>query len=326
MKFGIIGLGKMGMALAKHALREGFELVAYNRTISKVEDIVKEGAIGAYTLEEVVQKLEPPRDVKSKDNAARIVWLMVTAGKPIDIVLGTREENKGDKGDGEKQGLVDLLEEGDIVIDAVNSHYRDSIRRGRVLLKKEIQFLDVGTSGGIEGAEKGACFMIGGPEEAFRKCEPIFKALAAPGGYAYFGKAGSGHFVKMVHNGIEYALMQALGEGMNILEKSEFEIDLAKVAKVWNHGSIIQSRLVGWLHKALTEDVGLKNSPAEVGSLGTGRWTVEEALRLGAPTPNIANAVFARYESRDRDSLIYKVVQALRKQFGGHTPDERQDR
>ena len=306
MKIGLIGLGNMGRAIAEHAVEEGIEVVVYNRTTSKAEEFVKKNPNAQFTptLEELVSKLKIPR----------ILWLMVSAGKPVqDILFGNNSPV-----------LSELLEKGDIIINAVNSHYKDSQRDAEKLAKKGIHYLDVGTSGGIEGARTGACFMIGGPEEAYIKIRSLFKALSYEHkGYAYFGPSGSGHLVKMVHNGIEYAMMQSIAEGVNILDKHPLKPDLVKATEVWNQGSIIQSNLVGWLNKALSSNPNLKDTPAEIGSLGTGDWTVKEAMELGVPVPNIANAVFNRYQSRDKESIAYKVVQALRSQFGGHTSTER---
>ncbi|MDP3982610.1 MAG: decarboxylating 6-phosphogluconate dehydrogenase [bacterium] len=301
MKFGLIGLGNMGRALGEHALEEGIEVVAYNRTTSKAEDFVRSnpGVVTAKTLQDLVNNLESPR----------ILWLMVSAGQPLKAIISE---------------LTPLLSKGDIVVNAVNSHYKDSQQDSEKLAKMGIHYLDVGTSGGLEGARSGACFMIGGPEEAFKAVEPLIKALAYEHkGYAYFGPSGSGHLVKMVHNGIEYAMMQSIAEGVNILDKHPLKPDLVKATEVWNQGSIIQSNLVGWLNKALSSDPDLKDTPAEVGSLGTGDWTVQEAMELGVPVPNIANAVFNRYQSRDKESIAYRIVQALRSQFGGHTSTER---
>ena len=316
MKFGLIGLGNMGRAIAEHAVEEGIEVVAYNRTTSKAEDFVRSnpGAVTAKTLQDLVNNLESPR----------ILWLMVSAGKPVqDILFGSSETKPGFKSK-KSPALSELLEKGDIVVNAVNSHYKDSQQDSEKLAKMGIHYLDVGTSGGLEGARTGACFMIGGPEEAYIKIRSLFKALSYEHkGYAYFGPSGSGHLVKMVHNGIEYAMMQSIAEGVNMLDKHPLKPDLVKATKVWNQGSIIQSNLVGWLNKALSSDPDLKDTPAEVGSLGTGDWTVKEAMELGVPVPNIANAVFNRYQSRDKESIAYRIVQALRSQFGGHTPFER---
>jgi len=297
----IIGLGNMGYALAQHAVEEGIELVVYNRTFRKTEEFVKSnpGALAAKTLQDLINKLESPR----------ILWLMVSAGAPLKNVLSE---------------LTPLLTKGDIIINAVNSHYKQSQKDAKELAKLGIHYLDVGTSGGIEGAKTGACFMVGGSKQTYKTVEPILKALSYEHkGYAYFGPSGSGHLVKMVHNGIEYAMMQSIAEGVNILDKHPLKPDLVKATKVWNQGSIIQSNLVGWLNKALSSNPNLKDTPAEIGSLGTGDWTVKEAMELGVPVPNIANAVFARYQSRDPNSLAYKIVQALRNQFGGHSSLER---
>ncbi|MBE3592385.1 MAG: decarboxylating 6-phosphogluconate dehydrogenase [Thermoanaerobacter sp.] len=297
MKVGLIGLGRMGFNLALNIKDHGHEVVAYNRSPEKIKEAEKEGIKGAYTIEDLVKKLE----------RRRIIWLMVPAGDPVDEMI---------------EKLVPLLEEHDIIIDGGNSYYKDTLRRYEMLKEKEIDFVDVGTSGGIEGARHGACTMIGAEDEVFKYIEPLIRDISAENGYLHTGKNGSGHFAKMVHNGIEYGMMQAIGEGFEVLEKSQFDFDLKEVARVWSHGSVIRGWLMELMEKAFEKDPKLSGIKGVMHSSGEGLWTVEEALNLKVPVPVIAQSLFMRYRSEQEDTFAGKVVAALRNEFGGHAVEK----
>ncbi|EGD52503.1 6-phosphogluconate dehydrogenase, decarboxylating [Thermoanaerobacter ethanolicus JW 200] len=297
MKVGLIGLGRMGFNLALNMRDHGHEVVAYNRSPEKIKEAEKEGIKGAYTIEDLVKKLE----------RRRIIWLMVPAGDPVDEMI---------------EKLVPLLEEHDIIIDGGNSYYKDTLRRYEMLKEKEIDFVDVGTSGGIEGARHGACTMIGAENEVFKYIEPLIRDISAENGYLHTGKNGSGHFAKMVHNGIEYGMMQAIGEGFEVLEKSQFDFDLKEVARVWSHGSVIRGWLMELMEKAFEKDPKLSGIKGVMHSSGEGLWTVEEALNLKVPVPVIAQSLFMRYRSEQEDTFAGKVVAALRNEFGGHAVEK----
>ena len=295
MQVAMIGLGRMGMNMAKRLLQGGHEVVAYNRTPSKTEEIVKEGAIGSFSLTELVDKLTAPR----------VVWLMLPAGQPVDDHLDQ---------------LLELLAPGDIVIDGGNTYYKDDIRRAEMLTEKAIKFMDVGVSGGIWGLEVGYCMMMGGEREVFEHLEPIFKTLAPENGYLYCGPTGAGHFVKMVHNGIEYGMMQAYGEGFAIMEGSPYAefLDYSQVAHLWNQGSVIRSWLLELLETAFGKDERLTKIRGYVEDSGEGRWTVQQAVESGVSAPVIALSLFRRFRSREKDAFEDKVLAALRREFGGH--------
>jgi len=297
MKVGLIGLGRMGFNLALNMRDHGHEVVVYNRSPEKIKEAEKEGIKGAYTIEDLVKKLE----------RRRIIWLMVPAGDPVDEMI---------------EKLVPLLEEHDILIDGGNSYYKDTLRRYEMLKEKGIDFVDVGTSGGIEGARHGACTMIGAEDEVFKYIEPLIRDISAENGYLHTGKNGSGHFAKMVHNGIEYGMMQAIGEGFEVLEKSQFDFDLKEVARVWSHGSVIRGWLMELMEKAFEKDPKLSGIKGVMHSSGEGLWTVEEALNLKVPVPVIAQSLFMRYRSEQEDTFAGKVVAALRNEFGGHAVEE----
>ncbi|WP_026583168.1 phosphogluconate dehydrogenase (NAD(+)-dependent, decarboxylating) [Bacillus sp. J33] len=292
MKVGLIGLGKMGLNIGKNLIDHKHDVVAFDLHTSAVEEMKNYGADGVSNLQDLVQRLEKPR----------VLWLMIPHSV-VDSVLGE---------------LTPLLREGDIVIEAGNSHYKESIRRYNLLKEKGIQFMDVGTSGGMEGARNGACYMIGGDRETWNIVESIFRDTAAENGYLYAGQAGSGHFLKMVHNGIEYGMMAAIGEGFEVLEKSSFEFDYEEVARVWNHGSVIRSWLMELTENAFSKDAKLDGIKGVMHSSGEGKWTVETALDLQAATPVIAMSLLMRYRSLDNDTFTGKVVSALRNEFGGH--------
>lgn len=297
MKVGLVGLGKMGVNLGQNLLDQRHDVVAFDVNSNAVEQMKGYGASGVSSLQELVQSLETPR----------VVWLMV----PHTVVDSVISE------------VTPLLAEGDIVIEAGNSHYKESIRRYNELKENKIHFMDVGTSGGMEGARNGACYMIGGDREAWEIVEPIFRDTAVENGYLYAGEAGSGHFLKMVHNGIEYGMMAAIGEGFEVLEKSQFDYDYEKVARVWNNGSVIRSWLMELTENAFSKDAKLDDIKGVMNSSGEGKWTVETALDLQTATPVIAMSLLMRYRSLEDDTFTGKVVSALRNEFGGHAVEKK---
>lgn len=297
MKVGLVGLGKMGINLGQNLLDQRHDVVAFDVNSNAVEQMKEYGASGVSSLQELVQSLETPR----------VVWLMV----PHTVVDSVISE------------VTPLLAEGDIVIEAGNSHYKESIRRYNELKENQIHFMDVGTSGGMEGARNGACYMIGGDREAWEIVEPIFRDTAVENGYLYAGEAGSGHFLKMVHNGIEYGMMAAIGEGFEVLEKSQFDYDYEKVARVWNNGSVIRSWLMELTENAFSKDAKLDDIKGVMNSSGEGKWTVETALDLQTATPVIAMSLLMRYRSLEDDTFTGKVVSALRNEFGGHAVEKK---
>lgn len=295
MQIAIAGLGRMGMNMARRLLKDGHEVVAWNRSPEKVDEITKEGAKGAFSLEETARMLLPPR----------VVWLMLPAGKVVDTTI---------------EQLIPFLDPGDILIDGGNSFYRDDIKRKRHLDNYGIHYLDVGVSGGIWGLQEGYCLMVGGESKIFRQLEPVFQCLAPPEGYLHCGEWGAGHFVKMVHNGIEYGMMSAYGEGFSILKASPYGagLDLASVAHLWNRGSVVRSWLLELAEAAFQKDHDLESLQGYVEDSGEGRWTLQQAIDSGVPAPVIAAALFQRFRSRMLDSFSDKVLAALRNEFGGH--------
>ena len=295
MEIAMIGLGRMGMNMVRRLLKGDHQVVAYNRTPNKTDQIVKEGAIGVYSLPELVEELPAPR----------VVWLMLPAGPTIDDHLAQ---------------LKELLSDGDMVIDGGNTYYKDDIRRAEMLAEKGIQFVDAGVSGGIWGLEVGYCTMVGGAKENYEYLEPIFKSLAPEDGYLYCGPTGAGHFVKMVHNGIEYGMMQAYGEGFDILEASSYaeSLNYAEVAHLWNQGSVIRSWLLELAEAAFKKDAKLSDIQGYVEDSGEGRWTVLQAVESGVSAPVISLSLFRRFRSREEDAYSDKVIAALRREFGGH--------
>jgi 6-phosphogluconate dehydrogenase len=293
MRIGMVGLGRMGGNMTKRLLRNGHEVVGFARSADSIAVVERDGAIGAHSLEEVVSHLDTPR----------AVWLMIPAGDPTEEAI---------------EKLSDLLDAGDVIIDGGNSRYSDSVRRAESLAAKDISFIDSGTSGGIWGLDNGYCLMVGGDKDAVDRLQPIFEALAPEGGFAHVGPPGAGHFTKMVHNGIEYALMQAYGEGFELLHSSEFELDVGQIAELWNHGSVVRSWLLELAADAFQEDPELTNIAPYIEDSGEGRWTLEHAINNAVPVPTIATALFARFASRQDASFTGKVIAALRKEFGGH--------
>jgi 6-phosphogluconate dehydrogenase len=295
MKLAMIGLGRMGMNMSKRLLQGGHQVVAYNRSPEKTKQLVKDGALGAYSLVEVAEKLSTPR----------IVWMMLPAGQAVDDHI---------------HELKDLLAPGDIVIDGGNTYYKDDILRANLLDEKGISFMDVGVSGGIWGLKIGYCMMIGGEKETFKQLEPIFKTLAPQEGYLYCGGTGAGHFVKMVHNGIEYGMMQAYGEGFEILEASAYaeSFNYSEIAHLWNQGSVVRSWLLELAEEAFRNDEKLTDIKGYVEDSGEGRWTIQQALDTGVPAQVITLSLLRRFRSRQEDPFSDRVIAALRREFGGH--------
>jgi 6-phosphogluconate dehydrogenase len=295
MKIGIIGLGKMGYNIALNLRNHGHEVIAQDQNPEVVAAIGKEpGISGEKTLKAVCQAF---------NNDRRVIWLMIPAGPPVDEVL---------------EQISDLLNPHDILIDGGNSNYKDSRRRYELLKTKGLNFLDCGTSGGTSGALNGACTMVGGDREVFDYCEPIFKDISIAGGYLYCGAAGSGHFTKMVHNGIEYGMMQSIAEGFEVLEQSDYDFDFEKIAALWDNGSVIRGWLMQLTANAFSKDPQLSGIRGIMQSSGEGKWTLETALELGVPTPVIALSLMMRQRSLQEDTFSGKVVAALRQEFGGH--------
>lgn len=293
MKIGIIGLGKMGHQLALNLLDNGHSVTGYDVIENSRKQAEDAGIKTVASLEELAAQ---PAERK-------VMWMMVPAGEPLETVLNE---------------LMGLLDEGDILIDGGNSNYKDSIRHAEIAAEKGLYFMDLGTSGGTSGAREGACMMIGGNEEAFRYIEPVIQEICVEDGYLYTGKSGSGHFLKMVHNGVEYGMMQAMGEGFELVEKSGFDYDSAAVAKVWNNGSVIRSWLMELAEQAFQKDGHLDEMTGIMQSSGEGQWTVETGLELKVPTPVISMSLMMRYRSLQEDTYAGKVVSALRNEFGGH--------
>lgn len=294
MKIGMIGLGKMGGNMTERLMKRGHEVVVYNKTQDPIDRYAKKGAIPAKSVKDLVRKLPKKK----------VVWLMVPAGKPVDQNI--RE-------------LKAVMKKGDVIIDGGNSEWQDSQRRAKSLKPKGIQFVDCGVSGGIWGLKEGYCLMYGGDKSTCAYVEPIFKALAPKDGYLYCGGEGSGHFVKMVHNGIEYGLLQAYAEGFAVLEKSEFDLDLRAISHVWQFGSVVRSWILELAERVYKEDPKLDDLEPYVWDSGEGRWTVEAAIGLNVPAPIMTASLIARLQSRDTDSFSMKTIAALRNQFGGHT-------
>jgi 6-phosphogluconate dehydrogenase len=294
MRIGFVGLGRMGANMVRRLLRDGHEVVAYNRTPEKTKEIAGEGATPAFSIAELVDKLEKPR----------AVWIMVPAGDATEAQI---------------EELLEHLEAGDTIIDGGNTNFHDDQRRQRDLAAKGINYVDAGTSGGIWGLQVGYCLMVGGEKEAVEPLEPIFTSLAPEGGYLHVGGPGAGHYVKMVHNGIEYGLMQAYAEGFEIMHASSYELDLAGISELWMHGSVVRSWLLELAGRAFRANgPDLEHLKGYVEDSGEGRWTVQEAIEHDVPAPVITFSLLTRFRSRQDDSYGAKVLAALRNEFGGH--------
>jgi 6-phosphogluconate dehydrogenase len=295
MEVAMVGLGRMGMNMARRLLGGGHSVVVYNRTMDKTLQMEKEGAAGTTSLEDLIIRLMPPR----------IMWMMLPAGGIVDEHV---------------EILSSLLSPGDILIDGGNSYYRDDLRRAERLKPNGIHYMDVGVSGGIWGLREGYCLMAGGDEADFNYVKPLLQTLAPQDGYLYCGPAGAGHFVKMVHNGIEYGMMEAYGEGFSLLNGSPYSqsLNFSKVAHLWNQGSVVRSWLLELLETAFGKDPRLSEIGGYVEDSGEGRWTVQQAIETGVPVPVIALSLFQRFRSREKDAFSDKVLAALRREFGGH--------
>ncbi|WP_261130126.1 phosphogluconate dehydrogenase (NAD(+)-dependent, decarboxylating) [Bacillus sp. Marseille-Q3570] len=293
MQIGLIGLGKMGYNLGLNLIDHNHHVHAFDVNASTRDSFEAEGGQGHASIKELVENLVKPR----------AVWIMVPAGEITESVISE---------------LGELLDPEDIIIDGGNTNYKESVKRAEALSEKGIHFLDVGTSGGVGGARNGACMMVGGNETAFKRLESVFDEVTVENGFLYTGKSGSGHFLKMIHNGIEYGMMQAIAEGFDILEKSPFDYDYEGVSRVWNNGSVIRSWLMELTENAFSKDEKLDDIRGVMHSSGEGKWTVETALDLQTAAPVIALSLMMRYRSLEEDTFAGKVVAALRNEFGGH--------
>lgn len=293
MELGFVGLGKMGMNMVTRLLQGGHRVVVYNRETAAIDEAGKRGAVASRSLKELVSKLGSPR----------IVWLMIPAGDPVEASI---------------KELIPLLTKGDLVIDGGNSNFHDSRRRAAMLKEHGIGFCDAGTSGGIWGLKNGYCLMVGGEAADYKKIEPALKTLAPPDGCLHAGEAGAGHFAKMVHNGIEYGLMQAYAEGFEILKSSPYKYDLKNLTHLWNQGSVVRSWLLELAERMFNDDPELQQLKGYVPDSGEGRWTIQAAIDQDVPAPIITLSLLARLSSRQDESFSAKVLAGLRNQFGGH--------
>jgi 6-phosphogluconate dehydrogenase len=293
MDLGFVGLGKMGLNMVTRLTQGGHRVVAFDRLDDAVSRAAQEGARGVSSLESLIAELAPPR----------AVWVMVPAGAPTESTVAA---------------LARLLSPGDVIIDGGNTNFHDDVRRASTLGTKGIGYVDAGTSGGIWGLREGYCLMAGGDAEVCRRLEPIFLTLAPEGGYLYVGGPGAGHYVKMIHNGIEYGLMQAYAEGFELMHASDYKIDLAKVASLWMNGSVVRSWLLELTARALTEDGELASLQGYVEDSGEGRWALNEAIDHSVPMPALTAALFTRFRSREDNPFAERLLAALRQQFGGH--------
>jgi 6-phosphogluconate dehydrogenase len=293
MRIGFIGLGRMGANMARRLVRDGHEVVAFNRTPERTREIMSEGVEGAFSLAELVAALPAPR----------AVWVMVPAGDATEAMI---------------RDLAGLLEPGDTIVDGGNTNFHDDVRRHAMVAVQGLRYVDAGTSGGVWGLQVGYCLMVGGDREAVEPLEPIFRSLAPADGYAHVGGPGAGHYVKMVHNGIEYGLMQAYAEGFEIMHASDYDLDLAQISGIWRYGSVVRSWLLDLLHDALEKNPEFTGIKDWVADSGEGRWTVQEALDRDVPAPVITLSLQARFRSRQEESYGAKVLAALRNEFGGH--------
>ena len=293
MEIGFIGLGKMGMNMVTRLQRDRHRVVVYDRTAELIKQAEGQGCVGASSLAELVSKLAPPR----------AVWVMVPSGAPTEETV---------------QAVAALLRAGDVIIDGGNTRFHDDVRRAAELKKKGIHYVDAGTSGGIWGLKLGYCLMIGGEKDVVMRLEPILKTLAPENGWAYMGGHGAGHYVKMVHNGIEYSMMQGYAEGFELMSKSDYHLDLAKIADLWMHGSVVRSWLLELTAGALKQDPKLEGLKGYVQDSGEGRWAVLDALDKNVPVPTLTAALFTRFRSRQQESFAEKLLAAMRQAFGGH--------
>ena len=293
MELGMIGLGRMGANMTERLVLGGHRVITYDRSSEAVQRVVDKGALGAHSLADFVKQLSLPR----------AIWLMVPAGDPVDQTI---------------ELLLPQLYKDDVLIDGGNSNYKDSIRRAEKLKQQGLHFVDAGTSGGIWGLKVGYCMMIGGEKEIVARLEPIFKTLAPKDGFLHVGPSGAGHFVKMIHNGIEYGMLQAYGEGFELLKASQFDLNLGAISHLWNQGSVVRSWLLELCESAFAKDPKLDAIQGYVEDSGEGRWTVAEAIEKSVPAPVLTLALFARFASRQDSSFSAKVIAALRNEFGGH--------
>jgi 6-phosphogluconate dehydrogenase len=293
MELGMIGLGRMGANMTERLVLGGHRVISYDRSAEAIQRVVDKGAVGAHSLADFVKQLSLPR----------VIWLMVPSGDPVDQTI---------------EQLLPNLTKGDILIDGGNSNYKDSIRRAERLAAQGMHFVDAGTSGGVWGLQNGYCMMVGGEKVIVDRLAPIFTTLAPKDGFLHAGPNGAGHFVKMIHNGIEYGMMQAYGEGFELLKASQFDLDLAKISHLWNQGSVVRSWLLELAENAFAKDAKLDSIKGYVEDSGEGRWTVAEAIEKSVPAPVLMLSLFARFASRQEDSFSAKVVAALRNEFGGH--------
>ncbi len=298
MQIGLIGLGKMGYNLALNMTRNGHSVVAFDASKPAMEKIQGEGVTTVSAINELSQAL----------TGRRVIWMMVPAGQVVDVVINN---------------LKNYLKADDIIIDGGNSFYKDSISRAKDLEKMGVHLLDCGTSGGVNGALNGLCTMVGGWKDAFDYVSPLFKSICVDQGFLYCGKSGNGHFVKMVHNGIEYGMMQSIAEGFELMNKHNPTMDLAAIANVWNHGSVVRSWLLELTQHALEKDKNLESIKGVMHSSGEGKWTVETALDMGVPMPVTTLSLLMRYRSQQEDTFSGKVVAALRNEFGGHAVEKK---
>ncbi|HZP47076.1 MAG TPA: decarboxylating 6-phosphogluconate dehydrogenase [Vicinamibacterales bacterium] len=293
MQLGFVGLGKMGLNMVTRLRRGGHDVVAFDRSADAVASAVETGAHGARSLDDLVAQLAPPR----------AVWVMVPAGAPTESTVAA---------------LGDLLAPGDTVVDGGNTNFHDDVRRANDLSAKRVHYIDAGTSGGIWGLQEGYCLMVGGEADVCQRLEPIFLTLAPPDGYLHVGDHGAGHYVKMIHNGIEYGLMQAYAEGFELMHESPYHVDVGKVAALWNHGSVVRSWLLELAARALADNADLADLEAYVEDSGEGRWTLAEGIERAIPMPVLTAALFTRFRSREQNPFGERLLAALRNQFGGH--------
>ncbi len=298
MEIGFIGLGKMGMNMVTRLQRDKHRVVVYDRTADLVKQAEGQGCVSASSLADLVSKLKAPR----------AVWIMVPSGAPTEETVNA---------------VAGLIQKGDTIIDGGNTRFVDDVRRAAELKKKGIDYVDAGTSGGIWGLKLGYCLMVGGEKEPVKRLEPIFTTLAPEDGWAHMGGCGAGHYVKMVHNGIEYSMMQGYAEGFELMAKSEYKLDLAKIADLWMHGSVVRSWLLELAAGALSQDPRLENLKGYVQDSGEGRWMIADAIDKDVPVPTLTTALFTRFRSRQEESFAEKMLAALRNAFGGHAVRKR---